>query len=241
MLQDQVIAKKDEIKKFLKNLGLPVSKISNEETMLLAFVHKSYAADFKNKKDHNERLEFVWDGILWAVINKLLFLDDKELSESELTLYKIALVREETLAQVGRDIGLENQLFISKWEEKTEWRKKDVIIADWVEALIWFIYIDLWFQSTEDFIKKYIFSKLDEVKKLPVKSYKTMLQEIIQKQFKILPEYIDIEFQKDDKGNILTYKTEISLSWEKKSEWFGSNKKKSQEEAAKNYYEKIKD
>lgn len=239
MLQDQVIAKKDEIKWFLKNLWLDVKNISNEEMMLQSFVHKSYAADFKNKKDHNERLEFVWDGILWAVINKLLFLSDKDLPESDLTLYKIALVREETLAQVGRDIWLDKMLFISKWEEKTEWRKKDVIIADWVEALIWFIYIDLWFQSTENFIQKHIFSKLEEVKKLPVKSYKTMLQEIIQKQFKILPDYIDTEFQKDDKLNVLIYKTEIYLSWEKKSEWLWSNKKKSQEEAAKNYYEKL--
>ena len=239
MLRKQVIEKKEDIKWFLKNLWIPVSEIKNEDMMMQAFIHKSYAADYKNKTDHNERLEFVWDWILWAIINKLLFLGDKELPESDLTLYKIALVREENLAEVARDISLDKILFISKWEERTEGRKKDVIIADALEALIWFIYIDLWFQVTENFIKDYVYTKLEELKKVPVKSYKTMLQEIIQKEFKILPEYIDIEFQKDDKWNVVIYKTEIYLSWEKKSEWTGTNKKKAQEDAAKNYYESL--
>lgn len=239
MLRKQVIEKKEDIRWFLENLWIPVEEIKNEDMMMQAFIHKSYAADYKNKTDHNERLEFVWDGILWAIVNKLLFLSDKELPESDLTLYKIALVREENLAEVARDIWLDKMLFISKWEERTEWRKKDVIIADALEAIIWFIYIDLWFQATENFIKDYVYTKLEELKKVPVKSYKTMLQEVIQKEFKILPEYIDIEFQKDDKWNVSVYKTEIYLSWEKKSEWTGTNKKKAQEDAAKNYYEKL--
>lgn len=239
MFRQQVLEKKEEIKWFLEKLWIPVKKIKDEDMMLQAFIHKSYAADYKNKTDHNERLEFVWDWILWAIINRLLFLSDNQLPESELTLYKIALVREETLAEVARDISLDKILFISKWEERTQWRKKDVIIADALEALIWFIYIDLWYDETQRFITKYIYSKLDEAKKSPVKSYKTMLQEIIQKEFKTLPEYVDIEFQKDDKWNVLVYKSEIYLSWKLQSEWIWSNKKKSQEEAAKKYYEKI--
>ncbi len=239
MLRRQVIEKKENIKWFLKNLWIPVDKIKDETMMLQSFVHKSYAADYKNKTDHNERLEFVWDWILWAIVNKLLFLSDQSLPESELTLYKIALVREENLAEVARDISLDEMLFISKGEERTQWRKKDVIIADALEALIWFIYIDLWFDSAEKFVDKYVYSKLEELRKSPVKSYKTMIQEITQKEFKILPEYIDLEFQKDDKWNVLIYKTEIYLSWEKQSEWIWTNKKKSQEEAAKNYYERL--
>ena len=82
--------------------------------MLLAFVHKSYAADYKDTVNHNERLEFVGDGILGAVINKLLFLRHKEMAESNMTLYKIALVREEILAEIAKDIKLDSMVFISK-------------------------------------------------------------------------------------------------------------------------------
>jgi ribonuclease-3 len=110
---------------------------------LQTFIHKSFAADYKDIIYHNERLEFVGDGILGAVINKLLFLDHPEMPESELTLYKIALVREEILAEVARDIKLDEMLFISKGEEKTQGRKKDSILSDGVEALIGFLYIEL--------------------------------------------------------------------------------------------------
>jgi len=56
--------------------------------------------------------------------------------ESELTLYKIALVREEILAEVARDIHLDTILLISRGEERSEGRKKDSILSDGLEALI---------------------------------------------------------------------------------------------------------
>jgi dsRNA-specific ribonuclease len=42
-------------------LGIPTDRIKNEELMMLAFIHKSYAADYKDVFTHNERLEFVGD------------------------------------------------------------------------------------------------------------------------------------------------------------------------------------
>jgi dsRNA-specific ribonuclease len=43
----------------------------------------------------------------------------------------------------------------------------------------------------------------------------------------------------DEKGNVTEYKSEIYIVGEKISEWFGSNKKKAKEEAAKKCYETI--
>jgi ribonuclease-3 len=104
--------------------------------LLQVFIHKSFSADYINIYAHNERLEFLGDGILGAIINKLLFLKHPEMPESELTLYKIALVREENLAQVARDIGLDQMIFLSKGEEKMDGRKKDVIISDCLESFL---------------------------------------------------------------------------------------------------------
>jgi len=103
---------------------------------MLAFVHKSYAADYKDVFTHNERLEFLGDGILGAIINKLLFVNHPEMTESDLTLYKIALVREEILAEIAKDIKLNEIVFISKGEEKMQGRQKDSILSDTLEALI---------------------------------------------------------------------------------------------------------
>ena len=66
-----------------------------------------------------------------------------------------------------------------------------------------------------------------------------MIQEIVQKEHKVVPEYKDIEHIIDEKWNITEYKSEIYIVGEKISEWFGSNKKKAQEEAAKICYNKI--
>lgn len=231
-----VVNKKKEIISYLTWLGVPVDQIKNEELMMLAFIHKSYAADYKDVFTHNERLEFVGDGILGAIINKLLFINHQQMAESDLTLYKIALVREEILAEIAKDIKLNDIVFISKWEEKMQWRQKDSILSDALEALIGYLYIDLGIDITEQFIEKYIYTKLEQIEKSPVKSYKTMIQEIVQKEHKVVPEYKDIEEKKDDKGNVIEYKSEIYVLEKKFSEGFGSNKKKAQEEAAKNYY-----
>lgn len=236
---DQVLKKKKDIIAYMKSLWIPTKKIQNEDLLMLAFVHKSYAADYKDIITHNERLEFVGDGILGAVINKLLFLRHPEMAESDLTLYKIALVREEILSEIAKDIKLNEVVFISKWEEKMQGRQKDSILSDALEALIGYLYIDLGIEVTEQFIEKYIYMKLEKIEKNPVKSYKTMIQEIVQKQHKVVPEYKDIEFKKDDKGNITEYKSEIYIVGKKISEWFGSNKKKAQEEAAKRCYETV--
>ncbi len=238
MIPSFVYQKKAEIVKYIKWLWLATEKIKDYDMLLQSFIHKSFAADFKNIADHNERLEFLWDWILWAIINKILFLNHPEMDESDLTLYKIALVKEETLAETARDIELDKRVFISKWEEKSQWRWKDVIIADCFEALIWYMFIDLWLVETEKFITKYLYSKIDEIALQPVKSYKTMIQELVQKDHKIIPEYIDTENKKDDKGNTLEYKSEINVLWKKQSQWFGPNKKKAQEAAAKQFYEK---
>ena len=240
MLPQQVIDDRKNLLNYAKSLWIPVENIKDEHAFLQAFVHKSFAADFKEIWDHNERLEFLGDGILGAVICKLLFHDHPEMQESDMTLYKIALVKEETLAIVARNIKLDEQILISKWEEKMQWRKKDAILSDALESLIWYIFIDLWYNEAENFVKKYVYSMYNEVDKNRVKSYKTMVQEYVQHNTKQTPVYIDFEEVKDSKWNVTKYRSDLTVWWKKVSEWFGTNKKKAQEDAAKNYYESMK-
>ncbi len=239
MIPSFVYQKKSEIVNYVQSIWLDISQIKDYDMLLQSFIHKSFAADFKNIADHNERLEFLWDWILWAIVNKILFLNHPEMSESDLTLYKIALVKEETLAEAAREIGLDKYVFISKWEERSAGRKKDVILADCFEALIWYMFLDLWLSQTEKFISTYLYCKMDKISTNPVKSYKTLIQEFVQKEYKIIPEYLDTENKKDDKWNTLEYKSQILVFWKKKSQWFGTNKKKAQEAAAKSFYQKI--
>ena len=110
----------ENCKAFLATLGIDSSTIKDEELMLTAFVHKSYAADFRDPIPHNERLEFVGDAVLGSVVNVQLYKDFPEEPESTLTLYKIALVRAETLAEVAKEIGLDQAIFLGNGELKNE-------------------------------------------------------------------------------------------------------------------------
>lgn len=215
---EQVLKKKQDIVTYIQNLGIPVKDIRDENLLMLAFVHKSYAADYKDTLTHNERLEFVGDGILGAIIDKLLFLNHPEMAESDMTLYKIALVREEILAEIAKDIKLDEMVFISKGEEKMQGRQKDSILSDAMEALIGYLYLDFGIDVVETFIERYVYTKIEHIEKKPVKSYKTMIQEIVQKEHKVVPEYNDSEEQKDERGNVIEYKSEIHIVGKKVSE-----------------------
>ena len=94
------------------------------------------------------------------------------------------------------------------------------------------------FEVAEKFVLENIYPKVKEIAKMPVKSYKTMAQEMVQKVFKVLPTYKNFEKEVDDKGNVLLYSSEIWADEVLLASWEWTNKKKAQEDAAKNYYEK---
>lgn len=219
---------------FIHKLGLQASY--SQALLEQAMTHKSYAADFKQHVPDNERLEFLGDAILWAAINKLLYQHFPELAESSLTLYKIALVREETLARVARDIGLPQLIMVSRWEEKVGGRDKDVILADCLEALLWFLFLEFWFDAALLFVQEHIFPLVHDLNNVAPKSAKTLLQEWTQAEYKQVPRYVDMVSKTDAKGNALEYSSQVYVHDALIAEGFGANKKKAQENAAAQAY-----
>ena len=237
IVPSEVLQQQENLFDYLASLGIKKENIKNQQLCLTAFIHKSYAADFKEITAHNERLEFLGDAVLGAVVAKLLFTKHPTMEESEMTLYKIALVREETLAKVCREIHLDEKIFISRGEEKSKGRKKDAILGDALEALLGYLYSDGGEAEVLRFVETYIYPLIATISKNPIKSYKTLVQEIIQKQEKITPEYRDTEQETTGEKNTTMYKSELLVNGEKKAEGFGTNKKKAQEDAAKHFYE----
>ena len=68
------------------------------------------------------------------------------------------------------------------------------------------------------FVEKYLYPKIKTISKSPVKSYKTLVQELIQKDTKLTPEYLDSEVETDDKGNVKIYRSDLMVNGQKKSE-----------------------
>jgi ribonuclease III len=227
------------IQEFLSFLQLPVE---GHDFWLLeqALTHKTFAMDFKEPKLHQERLEFLGDAILGATIAAKLYTTYADKAESQLTIAKIHLVREGMLAKVARSLGLWNYLRLGSGETRSGGAQKDVILADGLESLIAYIYLQFGWQETYNFIMQRIWPEFPWFEQQGVsKSYKNLLQERVQRQYKELPVYIDTEASVESSGNITSFQTEVFIQW--KSYWvaIAQNKKKAQEEAAKAALEKL--
>jgi len=162
----------------------------DEEILLTALVHRSYLNEHSNwHTDHNERLEFLGDAVLELVVTDYLFRSYSN-PEGELTNWRAALVRGVTLKDVADSLELGKYLYLSKGEEISGGRQRELILANAVEALIGAIYIDQGYQLAEKFIQQYIISRLPDI--LASKSYqdaKSHLQELSQEKIGITPVY----------------------------------------------------
>jgi ribonuclease-3 len=182
---------------------------------------------------HNERLEFLGDSILWASIGSLLYIHYPHRSEAQMTLYKIALVREENLAKVAREINLWQYIMLSHGEEKQWWKDKDAILSDTLEALLWAQYIIHGFEEVQQFIEKYIRPELTTLMETDCKSYKSLIQERSQSLWLPIPSYETIETKKEKE---VIFQANIFVGNELLWTWYGKNKKKAQEAAAQEAY-----
>lgn len=203
---------------------------------LLAFVHRSLVNEKPDlSSHHNERLEFLWDAVLELTVTKNLFLDYPTKTEWELTDLRSLIVKWKNLALVSRKLEFNKYLILWKWEELSWWRDNDYLLANCVEAFIWAVYLDLWFEEAQKFINDNIYSNLNQIlENTQLKDFKSLLQEYTQKEFLITPRYdvLSESWLDHDKIFISWVYLEDKKIWE----WKWSSKKKSQEDAARNAY-----
>ena len=143
-----------------------------------ALTHSSYV---NGKHNSNERLEFLGDSVLSVVVSKYLFLS-LDVPEGKLTKIRSKLVCEDSLYEFAKKIRLGENIKLGKGEENTGGRDRRSILADAFEALIAAIYLDGGLEAAREFILPFMPS-IETIKsgKLMFGDYKTILQEIIQK------------------------------------------------------------
>ena len=146
-----------------------------------ALTHSSCANESRGKLSSNERLEFLGDSILGMVVADHLYRNHPDLPEGELTRTRAALVCEDSLVEVAKELGLGDYLRLGKGEEAGGGRQRPSIRADAVEAVLAAIYLDGGIGSARKIIQKYILSR--EVAGLTKpRDYKTALQELVQRE-----------------------------------------------------------
>lgn len=149
----------------------------------LALTHPS-----AGKVANNQRLEFLGDSVLGAIVAKMLYEMYPAEPEGELARRHAALVRGETLAQMARDMGLGAELRIAGSEAKSGGRDNPSNLEDALEALIGALYIDGGIEAAQAFILPR-WKALAQSTLTPPKDAKTALQEWAQGRGLPVPAY----------------------------------------------------
>ncbi|MDR0682230.1 MAG: ribonuclease III [Dysgonamonadaceae bacterium] len=226
-------AKKESYFALYKILGFFPYNISYYEEALR---HKSSSKE--DAKDHrnNERLEFLGDAILDAIVADITFKKFPTHNEGFLTNTRSKIVKRETMDRVAHELGL-HKLVISSTQMKN---RKSHIMGNALEAFIGAIYLDQGYEKTCRFIEKKIINPYINIDVLAKKevNFKSKLLEWSQKHkvdlsFELLENFTDNEHNP-------IFQTQALLNGFLAGMGTGSSKKESQQQAAKIALKKIK-
>jgi len=200
------------------------------------FIHRSYLNEHKSLKlEHNERLEFLGDAVLELAVTRFLY-DNYNKPEGEMTNWRSALVKGESLSFEAKRIGIDSLLKTSRGEAKNIGKARDLILANAFEALIGAIYLDQGFEAASAFIMKNICYKINDIlEKELYYDAKSRFQEMAQEKFGITPMYESLSETGPDHAK--TFVVGAYLGKEKAAEGKGSSKQRAQLDAAKNALE----
>ena len=159
-------------------------RFSRPELLAQALTHRSHGTP------HNERLEFLGDGVLNCVVAAELFERFHELSEGDLSRLRARLVRQEALHQLAQDLALGEQLHLGEGELKSGGSARPSILADAFEALVGAIFLDGGFAAAREAVRRLYGPLLAGIDPQdPGKDPKTLLQELLQARRIALPQY----------------------------------------------------
>lgn len=159
-------------------------RFQRAELIEQALTHRSFGSP------HNERLEFLGDGVLGCVMAQELFARFPALSEGDLSRLRASLVRKESLAAVARDLGLGEYLRLGDGESASGGAARPSILADTLEALYGAVFLDAGYERARAMVCSTFGATLDALDPCTTaKDPKTRLQELLQGRGQGLPSY----------------------------------------------------
>ncbi len=202
-----------------------------------ALMHKSVMhRNKKGKPVNNERLEFLGDAVLDAVVGDIVYRHFPGKREGFLTNTRSKLVQRETLGRLANDMGI-TKLVLSSGRSQSH---NSYLGGNAFEALVGAMYLDKGYDKCMKFMEKRILDKLINIDKVAYKevNFKSKLLEWSQKN-RIKLEYAEVESKKDENGNpVFIYK--VVLEGIDGETGKGYSKKESQQMASKLTLERLR-
>ena len=167
----------------------------------------------------NERLEFLGDGVLELATKYYLYRRFPKENEGFMTEKKIALVKNEAIGKLALDMGLHKWYIISKHAEEKKIRHNLKKLGCLFESFIGALFLDMnkitvkdeenWFsnvfvtgpgfQMVQKFIENIFEKHINWIELIQQdNNYKNLLQVSLQKEFKITPEYVELNYDVEE-------------------------------------------
>ncbi len=203
-------------------------KFLNRALLVSSLTHASHA---QHRLSSNERLEFLGDAILGVVICEHLFHAYPNLLEGELTRIKSVIVSRQICAEVTRELGVEQYLFLGKGMT-TQFELPQSVLSDVFESLVAAIYLDGGWEPIRDFIHKHVVPRVSGIADGSLgDNFKSQLQQLAQRDFGETPVYVLLDEKGPDHSKSFRVAARVgSLQFE--AAW-GMTKKQAEQIAAK--------
>ena len=199
-----------------------------------ALTHRSYSRQL-----NNERLEFLGDSILNLIISNHIYERFSAADEGDLSRIRASLVKEETLAQVARQIDLGDYIHLGGGELKSGGFRRASILSDALEALIGAIYLDSDYAQTETAVLHLYQEQLQNVDAgANLRDPKTRLQEHLQANKNSLPSYQVEKITGKSHDQVFTVSCKLT-DLDMQSNGKGSSRKKAEQQAAQKILDKL--
>ena len=158
---------------------------NNKDLLGLALIHKSF-----NNIENNERLEFLGDAILNAVISEYLYLRFDSENEGLLTRMRSYFVKAEMLTNKAEELGLTEYIKMSKGTANLDKKRKNSILEGVFEALLGWVFLDGGWQKVKNLILDVFDDEFNSISAdMEFRDSKSELQELFQSMKVSPPEY----------------------------------------------------
>lgn len=216
----------------MKNLEEKLGyKFKNINLLENALTHSSYANEVRDGTSSNERLEFLGDSVLSIIVSEFIYKKFANQPEGELTKLRASLVCEKSLCGFSRELELGKYLRLGKGEEKGGGRNRDSILADAFEAVLAAMYLDGGFEVAKNHVLRFVKEEIEHTDDEVFKDYKTLLQEIIQRNPEESVAYFLTGESGPDHNKLFTVEVRLNSNVIGKGE--GRSKKQAEQMAAK--------
>ncbi len=201
-------------------------RFKNKDFLQEALTHKSFAGEHRHSK-HNERLEFLGDSILGAVVADYIYNQCPHVEEGVLSKIKSNLVSRRNLYLWGKQMSLGRFMLLGHGEIATGGRERDSIISNAVEAVIGAVYLDGGYPAAQAVILPWVRS---QTLAQDAQDFKSVLQEFLQKRGPQTPVYEVIQTVGPEHDKVFT--VQVSLMGRVLGRGKGHNKKSAEQAAA---------